>query len=129
MIRINALAGIDVRLIEALRAIRVGSFSYIHGTLPASNPTLTTALAADLGCPPAWGDTAFIPAYGGPAGDRIYRALGVKGRNGLGGLPCEIVHGGVDQHSCAANASRRGAKAFLKAVLIYTPVCLCICRL
>jgi hypothetical protein len=121
--RINALASIDPRLVSTLQALRAGTFSYIRGTLPPDAPELTTALAADLGFPRAWGDPALIPAYGAARGAAdAYARLGVKGRSGLGGLPCEIVHGGVDRHSCVANAGKRGMTAFLKALLIYTPV-------
>lgn len=119
--RINALANIDGRLIETLRAIRSGRLSYVKGIMPQD---LTTAMATDMGCPPAWGDTALLPAYGGAESGAIYENLGVRGRHGLGGLPCELVHGRIDRHSCFANAARRGGSVFLKALLIYTPVSL-----
>lgn len=117
--RISALADIDTRLVEALRAIRGGTFSYVKGTMP---PRLTTTMVADMGCPPAWGDPSRLPAYGNHASGTVYESLSVKGRHGLGGLPCEVVHGRVDQHSCVANSARRGGRVFLKALLIYTPV-------
>jgi hypothetical protein len=114
------LAEIDPRLVNALSAIHKGTFSYKKGTVPIDNPKLTIGLAADLGCPPEWGNPALLSAFGGKGVTARNAALGFK-RN-VGGLPCEIVHGGVNMHSCTANTLRRGGRAFLKALLIYLPV-------
>ena len=53
----------------------------------------------------------------------VWRELGVKGRDGVGGIPCELVHGGNGSgNSCWKNISIRGRKAWLAALLIYLPV-------
>ncbi|TBU48330.1 hypothetical protein BD309DRAFT_884692 [Dichomitus squalens] len=116
---IMKLANIDPRILTALRAIRSGSFSYTKGfSVP---PDLATSLSADLGYPPAWGDPAQVPAYGGPEADIAWKALGVSNRRGLGGLPCEVVHSGLAT-GCTANAGIRGLQAFAEAVALYLPV-------
>ncbi|KAI0651860.1 hypothetical protein C8Q79DRAFT_1005114 [Trametes meyenii] len=117
---IMKLANIDPRLLGALRGIRSGDFSYKKGV--SNPPDLATSLSKDLGYPPSWGDPAALPAYGGPNANKTWEALGVYNRNGLGGLPCEIVHGDVTGGSCTANAAIRGAQAFAEAVAIYLPV-------
>jgi hypothetical protein len=78
-------------------------------------------MATDMGCPPTWGDPQVLPAHGGPSARSTYRTLGAKRR--AGGIPCELVHGDVNHQSCVANAWRRGTAAFMKALLIYSPVC------
>lgn len=78
-------------------------------------------MAADMGCPPTWGDPQALPAHGGPGARSTYRTMGAK--RCAGGIPCELVHGDVNHQSCVANAWRRGAAAFMKALLIYSPVC------
>ena len=114
------IANIDPRILGALRGIRSGSFSYIKG---ASEPSdLVSSLSKDLGYPPAWGDPGQLPAYGGPQADKMWSALSVVNRSGLGGLPCELVHGGVTGGSCTANAGIRGAQAFAEALALYLPV-------
>ncbi|KAI0365254.1 hypothetical protein BV20DRAFT_973444 [Pilatotrama ljubarskyi] len=117
---IMTLANIDPRLLEALRAIRSGNFSYTRGI--SNPPDLVTSLSRDLGYPASWGNPALLPAYGGPEANETWNALGVSGRRGRGGLPCEIVHGDVTGGSCTANAAIRGAQAFAEAVAIYLPV-------
>jgi len=82
---------------------------------------LVSSLVHDLGYPVNWGNPELIPAFGLDANQKWQR-LGVFNRNGLGGIPCEIVHGGVGGDSCLANASLRGLQAFYKALLIYLPV-------
>ncbi|TFK57302.1 hypothetical protein OE88DRAFT_1715986 [Heliocybe sulcata] len=114
---ITSLADIDSRLVYTLRAIR--SRDWVYGK---KSPKLLTSMAEDIGIPKSWGDAARLPPHGGPAADHAWKALGVPGRTGVGGLPCEIVHGGMDRKSCTANATRRGAKAFLEALAIYLPV-------
>ncbi|KAI1797887.1 hypothetical protein LXA43DRAFT_272342 [Ganoderma leucocontextum] len=117
---IMTLANIDPRILAALRAIRTGHFSYRKGfSIPQD---LTTSLSADLGYPPAWGDPAKLPPYGGPAADRAWKELAVPNRHGVGGLPCEIVHGSVTGNSCTANAAIRGLHAFAEATALYLPV-------
>jgi hypothetical protein len=77
-------------------------------------------MASDMGCPPSWGDPKQLPATGGTKARHVYEAIGIQ--RTVGGIPCEVVHGHVDQKSCVANAVRRGAAAFFKALLIYSPV-------
>ncbi|KAJ6610906.1 hypothetical protein B0H10DRAFT_1810845 [Mycena sp. CBHHK59/15] len=122
---INTLAGLDSRLLETLRAIRAGTWSYVAGSPSLSH--LLTTYAGDLGHPAAWGDPAVLPAYGGPKADKVWRHLGVNARRGVGGLPCEMVHGDVGSslglgHSCATNSGLRGLKVLLEAIAIYLPV-------
>ena len=121
--RIMALANIDPRILGALRAIRGGNWSYVERF--SSPPDLVSSLAQDLGYPAAWGDISRVPAYGagGAATAAAWSTLGVKNRDGLGGIPCELVHGGLGGGSCTANAAIRGAQAFAEAIAIYLPVC------
>ncbi|KZT30380.1 hypothetical protein NEOLEDRAFT_1125908 [Neolentinus lepideus HHB14362 ss-1] len=114
---ITSIADIDSRLVYALRAIRNGEI--IYGT---KGSKLLISMAQDMGIPKSWGDAAILPPHGGPAADHVWKMLGVPGRNGIGGLPCEIVHGSMDKKSCTANATRRGAKAFLEALALYVPI-------
>ncbi|KAI0078876.1 hypothetical protein K474DRAFT_777373 [Panus rudis PR-1116 ss-1] len=116
---IMTLANIDPRILGALRAIRSRSWSYTKGF--CDPPDLVTSFARDLGYPENWGNPAMLPAYGGPEADRVWEELGLTGRHGVGGLPCEIVHGGLAS-SCTRNASIRGLQAFAEAVAIYLPV-------
>ncbi|KAI0756983.1 hypothetical protein C8Q80DRAFT_1264970 [Daedaleopsis nitida] len=117
---IMTLANIDPRVLAALRGIRAGSFSYRKGI--SAPPDLLSSFSKDLGYPAAWGDPVQLPAYGGPQADRVWKALAVTGRDHLGGLPCEIVHGGIGGGSCTANAAIRGVQAFAEAVALYLPV-------
>ncbi|KAJ7038193.1 hypothetical protein C8F04DRAFT_951310 [Mycena alexandri] len=122
---IHALAGLDVRLLEALRAIRAKEWSYLNGS-PSQSHLLTT-YARDLGHPAAWGDPAALPAYGGAQADKVWKQFGLTGRSGVGGLPCQMVHGEIGsslglEHSCTANAGLRGIKVLLEAIAIYLPV-------
>ncbi|KAJ7225508.1 hypothetical protein GGX14DRAFT_639276 [Mycena pura] len=122
---INTLAGLDSRLLETLRAIRTRQWSYRTGL--SSPPDLLKAYARDLGYPAAWGDPAILPAYGGSDADEVWKQLGLTTRSGVGGVPCQVVHGRVGsnfglEHSCTANATLRGIKAFLEAIAIYLPV-------
>ncbi|KAJ7071025.1 integral membrane protein [Mycena amicta] len=122
---INALAGVDPRLLEALRGIRARQWSYTKGV--SHKPDLLTSYARDLGYPAAWGDPALLPASGGSRADEAWKLLGLTNRSGVGGLPCQLVHAQVGsslglEHSCTANASLRGLKAFFEAIAIYLPV-------
>ncbi|KIJ68456.1 hypothetical protein HYDPIDRAFT_173171 [Hydnomerulius pinastri MD-312] len=122
---INSLANADRRLLDVLRALREGKWSYIHGSPTQRN--LVCTLSEKLGHPPSWGDPVLLPSHGGPVADAAWKTLGVHGRNGIGGLPCELVHGGVAarlglKNSCIANAAVRAAYAFVEALAIYLPV-------
>ncbi|KAJ6509541.1 hypothetical protein C8R47DRAFT_1234154 [Mycena vitilis] len=122
---IHTLAGLDPRLIEALRLIRAKQWSYRTGS-PAHLELLRT-YARDLGHPAAWGDPSILPAYGGPQADKVWKSFGLTTRPGIGGLPCQLVHGDVGssfglEQSCTANAGLRGIKVFLEAIAIYLPV-------
>lgn len=117
--RISRLADIDPRVTWALQSVRNGSLSYNRRY--AAFPGLVD-FTKDLGYPASWGDFSIIPAYGTDA-TQIWRSLGVEGRDGIGGIPCELVHGGNGAgNSCAKNISIRGQKAWLAAFLIYLPV-------
>ncbi|KAL4243419.1 TMEM135 family protein [Abortiporus biennis] len=117
---IMSIANIDPRILSALRAIRADKWSY---TQRRSDPAdLVTTFSKDLGYPAAWGDPKILPPYGGEGATKVWEALGVQGRNAVGGLPCEIVHGGLAGHNCYANAGVRGLKAFGEALAIYLPV-------
>jgi len=115
-----SLANVDPRILAALRALRSGDLSYVRGL--NSNTNIVSSLSQDLGYPPAWGDFSKIPAYGGPSANAAWRSLKVRYRNGRGGIPCELVHGGVAGPSCTANVLIRGAYALAEAVAIYLPV-------
>ncbi|KIK71001.1 hypothetical protein GYMLUDRAFT_975365 [Collybiopsis luxurians FD-317 M1] len=121
---IRTLAGVDSRLLRALRLLRNGEWTYTRGS--PSYPKLLTAYAEDLGYPSSWGDPSSLPAFGGPSAEKIWKSLGVIGRGRVGGVPCELVHGGVGSRlsligSCTANSGIRGLRAFLEALLIYLP--------
>lgn len=110
----------DSRLLVALRAIREGSWKYNdHST---ANRNLLISMASDLKLNPQWGDPARLPAHGGVEANRAWERLGVKGRHGIGGIPCDIVHCGTAGNSCVGNALSRGLRAFGQAILIYAPV-------
>ena len=119
LLRISRLAEIDPRVILALQSIRDRSLSYNRRY--AASPDLVE-FAEDLGYPASWGDLSVVPAHGTDA-TPIWRKLGVEGRNGIGGIPCELVHGGNGAgNSCRKNISIRGQKAWLTAIMIYLPV-------
>ena len=115
-----SIANIDSRILGALRAMRSGDWSYVRGW--TSKPEMVTSLSRDIGYPPAWGDVSRLPAYGVPSADAVWRELGIENRGGLGGLPCELVHGGIVRSSCTANALVRGVYAFAEALALYLPV-------
>jgi hypothetical protein len=59
--------------------------------------------------------------------DSIWKTLGVASRPGVGGLPCEVIHAGVNGKmglvdSCTVNAGSRFIRAFLDAITVYLPV-------
>jgi hypothetical protein len=116
---------VDPRLIQTLRVIRSGQWSYFTGS--PSHSHLITTMSQDLGYPASWGDPTLLPAVGGRTADAAWKMLGVKGRKGLGGVPCELVHGSIGVktgvgNSCIANAGMRFVMAALKAIAIYLPV-------
>ncbi|RXW22947.1 hypothetical protein EST38_g2910 [Candolleomyces aberdarensis] len=122
---ISRLAYLDERIPEALRLIRNKRWSYINGT--AQNPALLHEYVRDLGYPASWGDLNDLPAYGGAIANAAWKKLGIPNRSGVGGLPCEVVHGPIGkslglQSSCHANAGLRGIRAFGQALFIYVPV-------
>ncbi|KAJ7254106.1 hypothetical protein B0H12DRAFT_571801 [Mycena haematopus] len=122
---INTLAGVDPRLLEALRLIRTKQWSYRTGS--PSHSELLRTYARDLGHPATWGDPTALPAFGGSEADEVWKQLGMAGRRGVGGLPCQMVHGEVGsslglEQSCTANAGLRGIKVFLESIAIYLPV-------
>lgn len=124
--RIGALANIDNRLVEVLRRRRAGSWTY--GSNSASS-SLLTSLASDLGHPSTWGDSSFLPAHGGASADQVWESIGVTSRAGVGGLPCELVHGNAGSvfgnvgPSCSKNIAVRALMGFIQAFAIYAPVC------
>ncbi|KAH0838300.1 hypothetical protein J3R83DRAFT_6577 [Lanmaoa asiatica] len=121
---INSLANLDKRLIEVLRALREGTWSYIHGS--SAKRHILSPLAEELGRSPSWGDPTILPAYGGNFADKAWKQLGVDGRSGIGGLPCELVHGGIGarfglHNNCTTNTAIRATHAFAEALVIYLP--------
>ena len=114
------LANIDPRILAALRSLRAGTWSY--RTHFSTHPELVSSLSKDLGYPAAWGDVTRLPAHGGPKATATWRELGVKGRDGIGGIPCELVHANASGGSCTKNAALRGTQAFASALALYLPV-------
>ena len=112
---------------EVLRGLREGTWTYIHGS--STKRDILVHLAEELGYSPSWGDPTLLPAYGGDFANEAWKRLGVSGRSGIGGLPCELVHGGIGarfglHRSCIANAAIRAIHAFAEALVIYLPVSL-----
>ncbi|KAG5722505.1 hypothetical protein E4T56_gene2885 [Termitomyces sp. T112] len=121
---IATLANLDGRVIQTLQLLREGNWSYIKGS-PANSAVLA-GLSRELGYNTSWGDPTMLPAYGGIVADAAWKTLGVKNRRGVGGIPCEIVHGSIGsslglEGSCMANSLIRGVMAFLEAIAIYLP--------
>lgn len=125
--RINSLANVDKRLLEVLRGLRDGSWSYIRGS--STKRDIAGSLAQELGLSLSWGDPTILPAYGGSLANEVWKRLGVDGRNGIGGMPCELVHDGIGarfglQNSCIANAGLRAVYAFAQTLVLFLPVSL-----
>lgn len=119
------MANVNGRILDVLRHIREGKWSYIHGS-PSHADTLQH-VAHGLGLPSILGDPHAVPAYGGKAATATWRNLNVTTRDGLGGVQCELLHGQVGsslglQSSCTANAALRIITGFEKALAIYLPV-------
>lgn len=115
----------DGRLLTILQAIRTKQWSYIGGSATLQ-PTLM-GLSQELGHPASWGDPAQLPAYGGTIANATWKKFGVTSRHGVGGFPCEVVHGGLGASwglgdGCTANASLRFLLAFAEAIALYLPV-------
>ncbi|EPT04339.1 hypothetical protein FOMPIDRAFT_1040121 [Fomitopsis schrenkii] len=117
---IMTIANIDPRILAALRSLRAGTWSY--RTHYSAHPELVSSLSKDLGYPAAWGDITRMPAYGGPNATATWKGLGVQGRDGIGGIPCELVHANASGGSCTKNVALRGSQAFASALAIYLPV-------
>lgn len=123
---IGALANVDGRLLHALNLLRDGKrWSYLRGS--AEYHHLLTSYSQELGFPNEWGDPSRVPPYGGQLATSVWQALGVQSRPGVGGIPCEVVHGRLGRRfglssSCTANAFIRCMSAFIEAIVIYLPV-------
>ena len=92
---IDRIAGVDTRLVEALRHARYGNFIYGKDTGIAP---LLSGMCKDLGLPEEWGDPAkTIP------------------------VPCELVHQGVGP-SCEGHLVVRFWRAWLQALGVYAPL-------
>lgn len=120
IIRIKSLANMDTRLIKALQAIREGTWKY--GQPALDKDVFLEGMARDLNMDPCLGNPVHLPAFGGLLANQVWQKLDVQGRQGVGGLPCDIVHCGTAGNSCTGNAVVRFGQAFTKALLIYAPV-------
>lgn len=123
LIRISSLANVDKRLLDALRLMRSKEWVYGHSS---SHSHLLMSYAKDRGYPSSWGNPHVLPACGTGA-DMVWKALGVPGRGGVGGLPCELLHSRVTtrwglDNSCLANVGVRFSLAFIEAMALYMPV-------
>ena len=76
-----------------------------------------------------------VPVHGGPAATKIWEGLGMHGRDGVGGIACELVHnrvgssvipGGIEG-SCTGNALVRAVIGFMEGLALYAPVSICLC--
>ncbi|TFK30452.1 hypothetical protein FA15DRAFT_676800 [Coprinopsis marcescibilis] len=123
---IATLAHLDSRLIRTLQLIKSNDWSYIAGS--PKNLGLLQEYAVELGLPASWGNPELVPAYGGAAATAVWQQLGVKSRPGVGGIPCELVHGklgaklGCPTRSCHVNATLRIYQGLIQALAIYLPV-------
>ncbi|KAF9020961.1 hypothetical protein BDZ89DRAFT_1071880 [Hymenopellis radicata] len=105
---IGALADVDPRLLRTLQLIRGKNWSYVNGS--ANHLSILEDYAVELGI-----------------ANEAWATLGVSSRPKVGGLPCELVHGGMGStlglaHSCTANSSLRALRALVQSILIYLPV-------
>lgn len=131
---IQKLANLDPRIVEVLRLIRTNKWNYQSKSL--SHPSILEETCKDLGYSPSWGNPSVVPAHGGKIANEVWKKLGVKGREGVGGVPCEVLHylpgacGKAGENilatelkrSCTANAVLRMGKGFLEAMAVYLPV-------
>jgi len=125
---IQKLANLDYRLIQILQLIRANQWSYSQPPLRSSSTSLVLQESATAqGYSASWGDPSLLPAYGGTVADQAWKNLGVTSRPGVGGVPCELLHGHFGRSfglegSCTANATLRVVYAFAQAFAIYLPV-------
>lgn len=121
---ISSLANLDKRLLKTLRLIH--SRELVYGR-SSTYSHLLTSYAEDRGYPSSWGDLQVLPACGGADADVVWKALGVPGRSGVGGLPCEFLHSSITtrwglDNSCLTNVGVRFCLAFIEAMTLYLPV-------
>ncbi|KAG2159862.1 uncharacterized protein EDB93DRAFT_1244633 [Suillus bovinus] len=121
---ISSIANVDKRLLDALRAMRSKEWVYGHSSIHSH---LLMSYAKDRGYPSSWGDPHVLPACGGTDADVVWKALGVPGRSGVGGLPCELLHSRVTtrwglDNSCFTNVGVRFFQTFIEAMALYLPV-------
>lgn len=93
---IASAAGVDARLVEALRRCRARTMLYGRDDL--GQAPLLQAMCADYGWPLSWGD----PAVSVP-------------------FPCDMVHQGTGSN-CEYHAARRFARAWLWSMKTYLPL-------
>lgn len=105
---ISSAAGVDARLVTALRRCRYGELVYgpvdaTGRTVPDDDPSrlLLQTLCTDHGWPREWGD----PAVSVP-------------------FPCTLVHQGLGGSSCERHAVMRWLKAFRWSAAMYLPLAL-----
>lgn len=117
---IAALGQVEPELLIALPAL--GRGDWIYGQKSTKYPQLVNELCGRLGVPTTWGDPTIIPAFGGDTANKVWAQLGVINRAGVGGLPCQLVHGWTKTSSCALNAFIRFRKSFFRCILLYLPI-------
>lgn len=100
----------------------IGRKDWIYGQESTKHPHLFDELCTRVGVPTTWGDPTIIPAYGGDTANKVWAQLGVISRAGVGGLPCELVHGSTHTSSCALNAIIRSRNSFFRSVFLYLPI-------
>jgi len=117
---IAALGQVEPELLVALPALR--RKDWIYGQKSTKYPRLFDELCERLTVPTTWGDPTIIPALGGDTANKVWAELGVISRAGVGGLPCELVHGWTHTSSCALNAFTRFRKSFFRCAFLYLPI-------
>lgn len=117
---IAALGQVEPELLIALPAL--GRKDWMYGQKSTKYPHLFDELCVRLGVPTSWGDPTIIPAFGGDIANKVWAQLGVTSRAGVGGLPCELVHGSTCTSSCALNAFIRFRKSFFHSIFLYLPI-------
>ena len=117
---IAALGQVEPELMIAIPAL--GRGDWVYGQKSTKYPQLVDELCGRLGVPTTWGDPTIIPDFGGDTANKVWAQLGVINRAGVGGLPCELVHGWTNTSSCALNALTRFRKSFFRCILLYLPI-------
>lgn len=84
------------------------------------------SLARELKLPTAVADPIETPAFGGVEASLVWKQLGIH-RHGVGGVPCEMVHGTMATnmgfgHDCYSNVAARFLTGFMQALPIYLSV-------